>query len=782
MLRLLPFLLSLAFLTGCGSRGLLLDPNRGSAGATDAGLDGALGDGALPDGAVVDGALPDGALPDGTLPDGALPDGGVIRPDGGAGCPGVLLECGDRCVDADVDVDNCGGCGRACAPGEFCTAGSCTATCPLTVCGAECVDLTSSPLNCGGCGLACGETGFCAGGACTDTCPAPLLRCGAACVDAAVDPANCGACGNACTGDLVCGAGSCVLDCPSGLEACAGACLDLEISDDNCGGCGVICPGDAVCRTGRCIPIRDLTDTDGDTVVDLDEGATTMLDTDGDGVPDFEDTDSDGDGISDADEAGDADPATPPVDSDRDGTPDLRDLDSDADGLTDQAEAFTGCLDPTLSDTDGDGQSDLAESVGGTDPCDARSRIADFFFVLPTDDPSGEKARALTFDTNIRKADVVFNMDTTGSMRQEIDNIQASLRTTVIPGIDALIDDAAFGVTEFEDYPLASFGNALCNGGSDPDTPFKLLQQVTTDDRRVQDAVDLWDDPRGCGADFPESGFEALYQIASGDGVTFMGGSVPSFVADPLTPGGGSIGGVGFREDAFPIVIHITDNVSHTRADYVAEGITEAHARSDAIDAFDDVSARFMGIATNPGIARAELVALATETGAVIPPNAMDLCETGVAGATLAPETADDGTLFCPLVFNARTDGSGLSGTLVDAIGELVTSIQLDSVSIRVVGDPNGFVQATIPRAATPPAGAPAPTVADRDGDSVFDSFIDITPGTVVSFTVLAFNDAVPQGPEDQVFTVTLQVVGDDVTVLDETTVVIVVPRLEPAS
>ncbi|MEM1418716.1 MAG: hypothetical protein AAGH15_27725, partial [Myxococcota bacterium] len=180
--------------------------------------------------------------------------------------------------------------------------------------------------------------------------------------------------------------------------------------------------------------------------------------------------------------------------------------------------------------------------------------------------------------------------------------------------------------------------------------------------------------------------------------------------------------------------------------------------------------------------ARGQLVDLATDPGAIVLPNAMDLCETGVAGATLPPETDDEGELFCPLVFNARANGSGLSGTLVDAISDLVTSIQFESVSMRVVGDPNGFIQATIPRSATPPAGADPPTVADRDGDFIFDSFVDITPGTVVSFTVLAFNDAVPQTATDQVFTVTLQIIGDDVTVLDEETVVIVVPRLEPGT
>ena len=69
-------------------------------------------------------------------------------------------------------------------------------------------------------------------------------------------------------------------------------------------------------------------------------------------------------------------------------------------------------------------------------------------------------------------------------------------------------------------------------------------------------------------------------------------------------------------------------------------------------------------------------------------------------------------------------------------------------------------------------------TVADLDGDSIFDSFVNVTPGTVVTFTVTAYNDSVAQTAVDQVFTVHLQVIGDGVTVLDEKPVIIVVPRL----
>ena len=107
------------------------------------------------------------------------------------------------------------------------------------------------------------------------------------------------------------------------------------------------------------------TDSDGDTILDKDEG---NIDTDGDGLPNYRDLDSDGDCIADAAEAGDADPATPPVDTDGDGFPDYVDLDSDNEGLTDQLEDANcnGVVDPCetdrlKADSDGDGVSDLIE-------------------------------------------------------------------------------------------------------------------------------------------------------------------------------------------------------------------------------------------------------------------------------------------------------------------------------------------------------------------------------------------------------------------------------------
>ena len=64
-----------------------------------------------------------------------------------------------------------------------------------------------------------------------------------------------------------------------------------------------------------------------------------MVDTDGDGTPDYLDKDSDNDGILDTTEIAACSPATGSCDTDGDGTPNYLDLDSDGDGIKDVIEA-----------------------------------------------------------------------------------------------------------------------------------------------------------------------------------------------------------------------------------------------------------------------------------------------------------------------------------------------------------------------------------------------------------------------------------------------------------
>jgi len=94
-------------------------------------------------------------------------------------------------------------------------------------------------------------------------------------------------------------------------------------------------------------------DADGDGICDEYEGKGSGLDTDGDGTPDYLDTDSDGDGIPDEVEKGWGGENAPPTDSDQDGTPDFQDEDSDNNGLPDADEG--------QDDPDGDGVGNYAD-------------------------------------------------------------------------------------------------------------------------------------------------------------------------------------------------------------------------------------------------------------------------------------------------------------------------------------------------------------------------------------------------------------------------------------
>ena len=426
-------------------------------------------------------------------------------------------------------------------------------------------------------------------------------------------------------------------------------------------------------------------DSDADTILDADEGTRNP---DGDELLAFRDDDSDGDGIPDAIEAGDDDPNTAPFNSDNDFDPDFLDWDSDDDFVPDAEEDLDGdgVVDagessPISADTDGDGTPDLIEITAGSDPNDPGETIpeGDFYFVLPYMGPGAEGP--LDFTTTVQKADVFFSMDTTGSFGEEIAAVQAALNDTIVPGIAAVIPDAAFGVGRFEDLPVAPFGLP-------GDHPYELLQAITTNIPDVQAGLGLLP-PASGGLDIPESGYESLYQWATGLGL-------PDFDLPPFAPPG--IGGVGFREDALPIIVQITDARSHTPDEYAA--VTATHSRDDAALALTALGIRVIGIDSleNVGTAddpRAYLEDLAIATSAVIPPDTLTgMCLTGVAGAPRDPVDLG-GTPSCPVVFDVLPNGSGLGNLIVDAVIQLATLGVLD-ISTRAIGQLEGLQGETI--------------------------------------------------------------------------------------
>jgi hypothetical protein len=274
---------------------------------------------------------------------------------------------------------------------------------------------------------------------------------------------------------------------------------------------------------------------------------------------------------------------------------------------------------------------------------------------------------------------------------------------------------------------------------------------------------------------------EAFYQAVTGEGIEWdvaTAGEVPKF--DPAlgfdaTKGHGVLGGAGFRIGALPIIIHATDIEYHDAPDYHAAGIDQAHSRMQAVDAANALGARFIGI-TSSSFARTALEQISRDTGAVVPPIAWGptstQCHTGVGGALRPP----DATGLCPLTFDMQFGGTGVDQQLVDAVEALVTFGTIDISAIPVADayelpavDTSQFITAITPV-------PPAPPGSSIDGDV----FKDVLPGTPVVFRVHARNTFVESRTEAQLFRVTIRIMGDAVTVLDERDVYIVIPGGNP--
>jgi hypothetical protein len=502
------------------------------------------------------------------------------------------------------------------------------------------------------------------------------------------------------------------------------------------------------------VPDRLDLDSDGDTIRDLDE---LVADTDRDDVPDRRDLDSDQDGIVDTIEAGDADLTTPPVDTDSDTTPDFRDADSDDDGLSDLDEVGRGTS-PIDADTDRDGVGDLIETSSGTDPLDGsdspRTR-GDFVFLEPYMRAPDPPRDTLDFATNLRRADVYFLMDTTGSMGGEIANLQGDISSILIPAIRARIPEAQMGVGRFDDYDYASYGNVCC--GRPRDVPYTNLQSITDSDAAVTAGVAAL--TLGYGDDRPESNIQAIHAAVTGTPLTWPTGRAPA--GDPSCAAG-RFGYACFRPDAVPVFVMFTDAPFHN-------GPGGSNGYSFAAPTYDDVvaalgarNAHVISVDSGDELSRIDGRRLATDLGTV------------------------DGS-GSPLVFTISATGTGLSDAVVDGI-EAVSRLSLD-ISVRYDDDTTdavdsfaAFVQQVVANEAGDASRGCAPRAAiDTNADGVNDTFPDVTPGARVCFDIVVKqNDTVMQTREPQLFRASLTVLGDGFTPLDSRDVYFLVPPTVP--
>jgi hypothetical protein len=449
----------------------------------------------------------------------------------------------------------------------------------------------------------------------------------------------------------------------------------------------------------------------------------------------------------------------------------------------------------------GKGKQRPSAGDGGTGSAGSRSERPDGGPILPRADEEvvlpflgPAVTRRLTIKADPGVLDVHFSVDTTSSIGDEIDELQAALQSTVVPGLQSRVASVSFGVSKFADFPKPPFGSPG-EGGLAADQPFVLLTPVTSEIATVASAVARLDQPLNEGGDVPEAGAEALWQIATGKGYMNAGRTlIAPFNGQPAA-GGGRGGGVGFREGALRVVLHITDAPSHMPGDYGSD-FPGTHSLSDAGNALNAIGAKLIGIVSgacgstsasagcDPDLharARGDLEQVALATGALGAAPSGGKCPNGVGGKPV-PSAAGQ----CPLVFDVDTVGAGLSSALVDAIVALVDGVRFHTVSGETSADPIGFVAAVEPVSDKPAAGETPPTLADLlpkgKPDGKLDSFVDVRSKAELAFDVLLQNDRIAPTDVDQVFRATVQIVGDGL-ILQERTLRIRIPggdRLAP--
>lgn len=345
----------------------------------------------------------------------------------------------------------------------------------------------------------------------------------------------------------------------------------------------------------------------------------------------------------------------------------------------------------------------------------------------------------LPLDTEIEvgRADVVFLVDTTASMDQEIEQIKANLRDRLAPGIRETIPDARLGVATFADFPVGPCG--------DPgDVPFTLNLPVTEDVARVQAAVSAIETAQG--RDTPEAQVEALYQIATGEG---RGSFVPPSFGCPR----GGFGYPCFRDDALPVVLLFTDAPFHNGPGgsnpYECPLPVRPATYAQAVDALDTRGIRVMGLYSGSGEGRTDLESVARDTGAL---------DRGV-----------------PIVFDIGESGTRLSEGVIQSIRTLASVIELD-IDLLLVDpdprdgvDPRAFVDRVIPIRAEPLSG-----VGEIDVEAGV--FRRVRTGTRVVFQLSLRNDAVAPGAGPQRFRLEIVFRGDGRQRLDSRLIEIVVP------
>ena len=357
----------------------------------------------------------------------------------------------------------------------------------------------------------------------------------------------------------------------------------------------------------------------------------------------------------------------------------------------------------------------------------------DFSFVVVYK-AAEDKTSELTFKPTVSKLDLVFNLDVTGSMGKEVENLQTTLQSVVISGVRKSVEDSAFGISEFADFPIrydktgstVNYGwprGREINGGQyfKKDSPWILHSRPEKNPGELARAVNSYS--LSDGGDYPEAGYESLWMLAAGDTGSAKYASQtdentrPGSISVDVVSGGkvvntdGRWGGAGFRQGTLPVVVHITDALSHnsgSKNNYSTTYVSGAHNDTNVHEAFNQKGIKLItifrrgeanpkdGITVDPGSALPELENSSNATGTVVKACAFkksatewtcgeNKCCTQVNKNGTVKATSPDGNGNCVLSYGI-TSAATMTETVVQGIQALVKYGTYE-VSTRVRGE-----------------------------------------------------------------------------------------------
>lgn len=337
---------------------------------------------------------------------------------------------------------------------------------------------------------------------------------------------------------------------------------------------------------------------------------------------------------------------------------------------------------------------------------------------VPSD--AGPVRASFSLPASLAVVDIMFLIDSSGSMGDEIDAVRAGLRENVVPGVRAAIPDAAFGVALFGEFPVEPHGPPGVQ-------PYELRSPITTEVTRVEAALD--DYPNWGNFDDPEAAIEGLFQVLTGDG--YGDPTTPGFIPASIGCPSGGVGGACFRLDALPIVMLITDAPMHNGPPSVVpiepyEFEPAPHLYEHATRAVERLDALVLGLgAEDPGRPSpiGHLRALAIDTGSL-----------DASGE--------------PLVFDIGSGGNLIGDRIVQAVQFVASEVPLDvdAVAEDLPGDTvdaNDVLRGVIAVSADPPSNV------DRIEGS---SFFGVIPGTALTFELIVDASGLPPSSERRVY------------------------------